>query len=59
MRKNKPNLTDISKVVLTKEQEKQISDSVNRYFRMKRKRIIRKASTIILYPINQIWKLKS
>ena len=44
---------------LTKEQKKQISDSVNRYFRMRRKRIIRKAGYIILYPIKGIWKQKT
>ena len=50
---------DVTGITLTKEQEKHISDSVNRYFRMKRKRIVRKATHIILYPITSIWKLKS
>ena len=47
---------DLSDIVLSKEQEKQISDSVNRLFRMKRKRIVRKTTNIILYPIMTFWK---
>ena len=50
---------DLSNIVLSKEQEKQISDSVNRFFRMRRKRIVRKATNIILYPIAIIWKPKT
>ena len=48
----------VSDIKLTKEQRKEIRDCVFRFLRMKRKRIIRKAGTIILYPITKVRKQK-
>ena len=44
---------------LTRKENKEINDCVNRYFRMKRKRVFRKTAHIILYPITYVRKLKS